>query len=147
MPRVERKSVQGFPLSALVPKRLVGQHTQIFEALLQKAASISGEIGAGSIKIFVINKAADHNMPTGQYGDYRIVLTTTVSDSENKTVSSNQEIFSTQKKTGVPFQKTVVYQYPLSLEAGKVSASLTYQVQGRPDRVMATWSAPIGGGT
>jgi nitrate/TMAO reductase-like tetraheme cytochrome c subunit len=147
MPRVERKSVQGFPLSALVPKRMVGQHIQMYEELLKGAASITGEIGAGSIRISLTNKAADHNMPTGKYGDYRVVLTTAVSDPGGATIFSKQEVFSTQEKTGIPFQKTMVFEYPLSLEAGKVSATLTYQVQGRPDRVMATWSAPLGGGT
>jgi nitrate/TMAO reductase-like tetraheme cytochrome c subunit len=147
MPRVERKSVQGFPLSALVPKRMVGQHIQMYEELLKGAASITGEIGTGTIKISVTNKAADHNMPTGKYGDYRIVLTTAVSDPGGATIFSKQEVFSMQKKTGIPFRKTVVFEYPVSLEAGKVSATLTYQVQGRPDRVMATWSTPLGGGT
>ena len=149
MPRVERKSVQGFPLSALVPKRMVGQHLQMYEALLKEAASITGEIGTGSIRISLTNKAADHNMPTGQYGDYRMILTTAVLDPGGKTVFSKQEVFSTQKKTGIPYQKTVVFQYPVSLEAGKeytVKATLSYQVQGRPDRVMVTWSAPVGEG-
>jgi nitrate/TMAO reductase-like tetraheme cytochrome c subunit len=146
MPRVERKSVQGFPLSSLVPKRMVGQHIQMYEELLKGAASVTGKIGAGSITISLTNKAADHNMPTGKYGDYRIVLATTVSDPKGNEAFTKQEVFSTQKKTGIPFQKTVVFEYPVSLEAGKVSATLTYQVQGRPDRVMATWSTPVGGG-
>lgn len=146
MPRSEGKSVQGFPLSALVPKRMVGQHIQMSEELLQGAASITGEVGAGSITISLTNKAADHKMPTGKFGDYHIVLTTMVVGSADKTVFSKQEIFSTQKGSGIPFQKTVAYQYPVSLEAGKVSATLTYQVPGRPERVMATWSASVGGG-
>jgi hypothetical protein len=146
MPRVERKSVQKFPISALVPKRMEGQHTQIFEELLKGAASVTGKIGPGSIKISVANKAADHNMPTGKYGDYHIVLTTTVSDSTGKTVFSKQEVFSTQGKTGIPSQKTVVFEYPVSLKTGKVNATLTYQVSGRPEKVMTAWSAPLGGG-
>ncbi len=149
MPRMERKLVQVFPISSLVPKRMVGQHLQIYEELLKNAASITGEIGAGSIKISLTNKAADHNMPTGQYGDYRIVLTTAVSDPGGKAVFSKQEVFATLKKTGVPFQKTVAFEYPVSLEPGKeysVSATLTYQVPGRPEKVMATWSAPVAGG-
>lgn len=146
MPRSKGKSVQGFPLSALVPKRMVGQHIQMSEELLQGAASITGEVGAGAITISLTNKAANHKMPTGKYGDYRIVLMTAVSDPGGTMIFSKQEVFSTLKKTGIPFQKTVVYQYPVSLEAGKVSATLTYQVPGRPERVMATWSAPVGGG-
>jgi hypothetical protein len=146
MPRVERKAVDGFPIAALVPKRMIGQHIQMYEELLKGAASITGEIGTGSITISLTNKAADHNMPTGKYGDYRIVLTTTVSDPEGKTVFTKQEIFSTQKNTGIPFRKTVVFEYPVSLKTGKASATLTYQVPGRPERVMASWSAPVGGG-
>ena len=146
MPRVERKSVQGFPIAALVPKRMVGQHIQMYEELLKGAASITGEITAGSIKISLTNKAADHNMPTGKYGDYRIVLTTTVEDPEGKEVFTQQEVFATQKNTGIPFQKTVLFEYPVSLDTGKASATLTYQVPGRPPVSMATWSAPLGGG-
>ena len=145
MPRVKRKSVQGFPIASLVPKRMVGQHIQMYEEILKGAASITGEIGAGSIKISLTNKAADHNMPTGKYGDYRIVLTTTVSDPEGKTVFTKQEVFSTQENTGIPFQKTVVFEYPVSLKTGKVSANLTYQVPGRPPFSMATWSANMEG--
>jgi hypothetical protein len=146
MPRVERKSVQGFPLSLVVPKRMVGQHTQMFEELLKSAASISGEIGTGSITISLTNKGAAHNMPTGKYGDYRIILTTAASDSEGKTVLFQQKVFSTQGKTGIPFQETVTFEYPVSLKAGNVSATLTYQVPDRPDRVMATWEASAEGG-
>ena len=150
MPRVEGKSVQGFPLSSLVPKRMVGQHIQISEELLKEAASISGEIEAGSIRISLTNKASAHKMPTGKYGDYRIVLTTIVVDAADKTVFSKQEIFSTLKGSGIPFQKTVASEYPISLETGKeyiAKATLTYQAQGRPEQVMATWSAPVRGGT
>jgi len=150
MPRVEGKAVQGFPLSSLVPKRMIGQHIQIYEGLLTGAASLTGEIGTGSIRISLTNKASAHTMPTGKYGDYRVVLTTTVVDAEDKTVFSKQEIFSSQKGSGIPVQKTVVYEYPLTLAAGKqytAKATLTYQVQGRPERAMATWSAPVGGGT
>jgi hypothetical protein len=68
----------------------------------------------------------------GKYGDYRIVLTTLVADPGDKAVFTKQEVFSTQKNTGVPFQKTMVIEYPVSLKAGKVSATLTYQVPGRP---------------
>jgi hypothetical protein len=146
MPRVERKSVQGFPIASLVPKRMVGQHIQMYEELLKEAASITGEIGAGSVTISLTNKTADHNMPTGKYGDYRIVLTTTVSDPEGKAVFTKQEAFSTQKNTGIPFQKTVVFEYPVSLKTGKVSATLTYQVPERPPVSMATWSADMEGG-
>ena len=146
MPRVERKSVQGFPISALVPKRMVGQHIQMYEELFKGAASLTGKIEAGSVTISLTNKAADHNMPTGKYGDYRVVLTTTVLDPEGKTVFTKQEIFSTQKNTGIPFQKTMVFEYPLSLDTGKVSATLTYQVPKRPPISMATWSADMGGG-
>mgnify|MGYP001148831813 CR=1 FL=1 len=150
MPRVKGKSVQGFPLSALVPKRMVGQHTQIYEELLQGAASLTGEIKQGAIRISLTNKASAHKMPTGKYGDYRVVLTTTVVDDADKTVFSKQEIFSTLKESGIPFRKTVAFEYPLTLVAGKeytAKATLTYQVEGRPDRAMATWSAPAGGGT
>ena len=147
MPRVERKAVQGFPISALVPKRMIGQHIQMYEELLKGAASVTGKIEAGSITVSVNNKAADHNMPTGKYGDYRIVLTTVVSDPEGKTVFSKQEVFATQKNTGIPFQKTMVFEYPLSLKRGKVSATLSYQVSGRAPVSMATWSADMEGGT
>jgi len=150
MPRMKGKSVQGFPLSALVPKRMIGQHLQMYEELLQGAASISGEITTGAIRISLANKGSAHKMPTGKYGDYRIVLTTKVVDAADKTVFSKQEIFSTLKGSGIPFQKSVAFEYPLTLVAGKeytATATLTYQVQGRPDRAMATWSAPVGGGT
>jgi hypothetical protein len=40
----------------------------------------------------------------------------------------------------------MVFEYPLSLKAGKVSATLTYQVPGRPPVSMATWSADMEGG-
>ena len=150
MPRVKRKSVQGFPISLLVPERMVGQHIQISEELLQGAASLSGEIKQGALRISLTNKASAHKMPTGKYGDYRVVLTTTVVDAEDKTVFSKQEIFATLKGSGIPFQKTVAFEYPLTIVEGKeytAEATLTYQVQGRPARTMATWSAPVGGGT
>jgi hypothetical protein len=76
----------------------------------------------------------------GKYGDYRIVLTTIEADPGDKAVFTKQEVFSTQKNTGISFQKTMVFEYPVSLKAGKVSATLTYQVPGRPPVSMATWS-------
>lgn len=148
MPRVEEKLVQGFPLSAVVPKRLMGQHIQIYEGLLKEVAIITGETGKGSVKISLINKGVGHNMPTGKYGDYRISLNTIVRESDGKEVFSQEEIFSTLKGSGVPPQKTIVFEYPISFEIGKqytVSSSVYYKKEGRPELVMATWSGNIGG--
>lgn len=149
MPRVEGKLVQGFPLSAVVPKRMRGQHLQIYEGLLKGVAIITGESRNGSVKISLTNKGVGHNMPTGKYGDYRISLNTMIKDSDGKEVFSKEEIFSTRKGSGVPPQKTIIFEYPISLEIGKqymVSSSVMYKMEGRPELVMATWSANIGGG-
>jgi len=148
MPRVERKVVQGFLLSMVVPNRMVGQHLQSYEKLLKEAALITGEAGKGLIKISLTNKGADHHMPTGKYGDYRVVLNTQVKDTDGKTIFSKEEIFSTLKKNGVPPQKTILFEYPISFEMGKrykVNSSLLYQVEGRPDQSMANWNAEFEG--
>jgi nitrate/TMAO reductase-like tetraheme cytochrome c subunit len=146
MPRSERKVVQGFLLSALVPKRMVGQHLMIYDKLLKETALITGEAGKGSVKISLTNRAGGHNMPTGKYGDYRIVLNTQVKDADGKTIFSKEEVFSTLKKNGVPSQKTVAFEYPISFETGKrykVTSNLLYQGEGRPDQLIASWNGEI----
>lgn len=149
MPRVERKVVQGFLFSLIVPNRMVGQHLQSYDRLLKEAALITGEAGKGVVKISLTNKGADHLMPTGKYGDYRIVLNTMVKDTDGKAIFSQEEIFSTLKRNGVPPQKTTLFEYPISFEMGKryqVSSRLLYQVEGRPDQLMASWNAEMEGG-
>ncbi len=146
MPRVERKVVQGFLLSAIVPNRMVGQHLMIYDKLLKEAALITGEAGKGLVKISLTNRASAHNLPTGKYGDYRIVLNTQVKDADGKIIFSKEEIFSTLKKNGVPPQKAVVFEYPISSETGKrykVNSNLLYQVEGRPDQLITSWNAEI----
>ena len=146
MPRVERKAVQGFLLSKIVPNRMIGQHLMSFEKLLKEAALITGETTKGSVKISITNRAGGHNMPTGKYGDYRIVLNTQVKDVDGKIIFSKEEIFSTLKKNGVPPQKAVVFEYPISSETGKrykVNSNLLYQVEGRPDQLIASWNGEI----
>ncbi len=149
MPRVERKLVQGFLLSLVVPNRMVGQHIQIYEKLFQDAAQITGEAGKESVKISLTNRGGSHNMPTGTYGDYRVVLSTQVKDPDEKIISSKEEIFSTLKKNGIPPQKDVTFEYPISLEAGKrykVNSTLFYKMEGRPDQSVASWSGEVEGG-
>ena len=88
-------------------------------------------------------------MPTGKYGDYRVVLSTQVKDTDGKVISSKEEIFSTLKKNGIPPQKAVTFEYPISLETGKrykVNSSLLYQMEGRSDQSVASWSGEIEGG-
>jgi predicted transcriptional regulator len=85
-------------------------------------------------------------MPTGKYGDYRIVLQTQVKEPEGKTIFSREEVFSTLKKNGIPPQKTVTFDYSISSEAGKrykVSSNLFYQVEGRPEQLIASWNGEI----
>ena len=146
MPRSEGKLVQGLLLSAIVPKRMMGQHLMNFEKLLKEAALIKGEATKGSVKISLTNQASAHNMPTGKYGDYRIVLNTQVKDADGKTIFSKEEIFSILKKNGIPPQKTVAFEYPISFETGKrykVNSNLLYQVEGRPDQLIASWNGEI----
>jgi hypothetical protein len=146
MPRVERKVVQGFPISMFVSKRMVGEHLMIYDKLLKEAALITGEAGKGSVKISLTNRGGGHHMPTGKYGDYRIVLNTRVKDADGKTIFSKEEIFSTLKKNGVPPQKTVAFEYPISFEMGKrykVNSSLFYQMEGRPEQLIASWNGEI----
>jgi len=149
MPRVERKAVQGGLLSLVVPNRMVGQHIQIYEKLFQDAAQITGEAEKGLVKISLTNRGGGHNMPTGKYGDYRVVLSTQVKDPDGKIISSKEEIFSTLKKNGIPPQKAVTFEYPISLEAGKryrVNSSLFYKMEGRSDQSIVSWSGEIEGG-
>ncbi len=146
MPRSEGKVVQGFLLSAVVPKRMMGQHLVSFEKLLREAVLSTGEITKGSVKISLTNQAGGHNMPTGKYGDYRIVLSTQVRDADGKTIFSKEEIFSTLKKNGILPQKTVAFEYPISFETGKrykVTSNLLYQVEGRPDQFIASWNGEV----
>jgi len=146
MPRAEGKAVQGFLLSIVVPKRMIGQHLMSFEKLLKEAAQITGETVKGSVKISLTNRASGHNMPTGKYGDYRIVLQTQVKEPEGKTIFSKEEVFSTLKKNGIPPQKTVTFDYSFSFETGKrykVSSTLLYQVEGRPEQLIASWNGEI----
>jgi hypothetical protein len=149
MPRVERKAVQGGLLSLVVPNRMVGQHIQTYEKLFQDAAQITGEAEKGLVKISITNRGGGHNMPTGKYGDYRVVLSTQVKDTDGKIIFSKGEIFSTLKKNGIPPQKAVTFEYPISLETGKrykVNSSLSYKMEGRPDQSVASWSGEIEGG-
>jgi hypothetical protein len=149
MPKVERKLVQGFLLSLVVPNRMVGQHLQSYEKLFKDTVLITGEAGKGLMKISLTNRGGGHNMPTGKYGDYRVVLNTQVKDMDGKIISSKEEIFSTLKKNGIPPQKAVTFEYPISLETGKrykVNSSLLYQMEGRPDQSVASWNGEIEGG-
>jgi len=149
MPRVERKVVQGFLLSMVVPNRMVGQHLQSYEKLIKEAASITGEVGKGLVKISLMNQGAGHLMPTGKYGDYRVALNTTVKEADGKTILSKEEIFSTLKKNGIPPQKAISFEYPISFETGKryqVNSKLFYQVEGRPEQLMTSWNTDVEGG-
>ena len=88
-------------------------------------------------------------MPTGKYGDYRIVLNTLVKDAEGKTVFTKDEIFSTLQKNGIAPQKTVTFEYPISMVTGKryqVNSNLLYRVEGRPEFQVASWNGEIEGG-
>jgi len=88
-------------------------------------------------------------MPTGKYGDYRIVLNTEAKDADGKTIFSKEEIFSTLKKNGVPPQNSVIFEYTISSEAGKryrVNSILFYKMEGKPDQTVASWSGEIEGG-
>jgi nitrate/TMAO reductase-like tetraheme cytochrome c subunit len=147
MPRVEREVVQmGFLYSLILSKRMVGRHYLGYEQLFKDAALITGELGKGVVKISVTNRAGGHHMPTGKYGDYRIVLSTQVKDVDGKTIFSKEEIFSSLKKNGVPPRKTVAFEYPISFETGKrykVNSSLRYQVEGRPEQLIASWNGEI----
>jgi predicted transcriptional regulator len=72
-----------------------------------------------------------------------------VKESDGKTIFSKEEIFSTLKKNGVPPQKAVTSEYPISLETGKrykVNSSLLYKMDGRPDQSVASWNGEIEGG-
>jgi hypothetical protein len=85
-------------------------------------------------------------MPTGKYGDYRIVLNTQVKDTDGKTIFSKEEIFSTLKKNGIIPQKTIAFEYPITFEPGKrykVNSNLLYQVEGRTDQLIASWNGEI----
>jgi hypothetical protein len=149
MPRSEGKAVQGFLLSAVVPKRMLGQHLMTFEKLLKEAALLTGEPGKGSVKISLTNRASGHHMPTGKYGDYRIILNTQVKDGDGKPIFSKEEIFSTLKRNGVPPKKVIIFEYPIPFETGKhykVSSNLLYQIEGRPEQPMASWNGEIEGG-
>lgn len=150
MPRVEREVVQmGFFYSLILSKRMVGQHSLGYEQLFKDAAQITGEMGSGTVKISLTNRAGGHNMPTGKYGDYRIVLNTLVKDAEGKTVFTKDEIFSTLQKNGIAPQKTVTFEYPISMVTGKryqVNSNLLYRVEGRPEFQVASWNGEIEGG-
>jgi len=146
MPRVERKVVQGFLLSMVVPNRMVGQHLMSYDKLLKEAALLTGETGKGSVKISLTNRAGGHNMPTGKYGDYRVVLNTQVKDTDGKTIFSKEETFSTLKKNGVPPQQTIAFEYPISFEMGKrykVNSSLLYQIEGKSGQLIASWNGEV----
>jgi hypothetical protein len=127
---------------------MVGQHLQSFEKLLREASLITGEVGKDSVKVSLLNKGAGHSMPTGKFGDYRILLNTTLKDADGKTIFSKEEIFSTPKKNGIPPQKTILLEYPISFERGKryrVSSTLLYQVEARPDQRMTNWNLEFEG--
>jgi len=114
------------------------------EGLIKGAVSLSGQKEAGSIIITVTNTGTGHDMPTGKYGDDRLVLTTKIVDAAGKEVFSKEESFATQKGNGVPFTKAVKYEYPIPAGAGKdykVRATLVYQVSGRPDVTVTSWNA------
>ncbi len=143
MPRVEGKTVQGFPLASFVPKRMIGQHLQIYEGIFQGLVSLTGQKGTSSVAISLTNAGAGHKMPTGTYGDYRMVLTTTVVDSGGKEVFVKEEVFSTQKGNGVPLQKSVRFEYPIpaTVKGYQAKANLVYTVPGRPDIPIAAWNS------
>jgi nitrate/TMAO reductase-like tetraheme cytochrome c subunit len=150
MPRVERAVVQmGFFYSLILSDRMVGRHYLSNEQLFKDAARITGESGKGTVKISLTNRAGGHNMPTGKYGDYRIVLNTQVKDGEGNTVFTKDEIFSTLQKNGIAPQKTVTFEYPISMVTGKryrVNSNLIYRIQGKPEFQVASWNGEVEGG-
>ena len=150
MPRVEREVVQmGIFYSLILSKRMVGRHSLGYEQLFKDAAWIMGEVGKGTIKISLTNRAGGHNMPTGKYGDDQMVLDTQAKDADGKTIFSKEEIFSTLKKNGVPPQKSITFEYPIPWEAGKryrVNSNLFYRVEGKSDQSVASWSGEMEGG-
>jgi hypothetical protein len=106
-------------------------------------------MGSGTVKISFTNRAGGHNMPTGKYGDYRIVLHTEVKDADGKTVFTKDEIFATLQKNGISPQKTVTFEYPISVATGKryrVNSNLIYRVEERPEFQVASWNGEIEGG-
>jgi len=87
-------------------------------------------------------------MPTGNFGDTRVVLKTQVKDGDGKIVFSKEEVFSNLKKSGILPQKTVTLEYSVLLETGKryqLNAGLSYQVEGKAELSMMTRSVEIEG--
>jgi mRNA-degrading endonuclease RelE of RelBE toxin-antitoxin system len=128
---------------------MVGRHYLDHEQLFKDAARITGEAGKGAVKLSVTNRAGGHNMPTGKYGDYRIVLSTQVKDEDGKIVFTKDEIFSNLQKTGITPQKTLTFEYPISVVTGKrcrVNSNLIYRVEGKPEFQVASWNGEIEGG-
>jgi predicted transcriptional regulator len=72
-----------------------------------------------------------------------------VKEADGKTILSKEEIFSTLKKNGIPPQKAISFEYPISFETGKryqVNSKLFYQVEGRPEQLMTSWNTDVEGG-
>jgi Cytochrome c554 and c-prime len=150
MPRVERKLVQmGGLYSMIMSDRQVGQHFLSDEQLFKDAAQLTCEVGKDTIKISLANRAGGHNMPTGKYGDYRVILKTRVKDEGGKTIFSQDETFSNLKKTSIPLQKTITFTYTVSPEQGKkyqVSSALFYQIGDEPESQITAWNGEMEGG-
>jgi predicted transcriptional regulator len=63
--------------------------------------------------------------------------------------SSPRKRSSRPLRNGVPPQKVVTFEYPIPFETGKrykVNSSLLYQMEGRPEQLVASWNGEIEGG-
>lgn len=129
MTRKEGRLTQKFPLSLLHAKKFVADHRFPHGEIADNDLLMETLFENNTIVVTLKNTLIPHLVPTAENGDPRLYLYTLLYDNEGKEVDKYKEIIAPQQDTALPFDKKVVFKYPLSSVPGIVRAETSLQYQ------------------